>query len=417
MPSQQRFEGPDLEGLLADVRGRFGPDVAIVEANKIRKGGVGGFFARELFEVVVEVDDGRPLGAAGAEVAPAATQPRTLLDLVDAVDDGPAPDLPPGDGIATLLARVAEARAEAAAPLTAAAPAVSTDGDAFAAVLGRITRATQDPGPTPASDADEPFRSYADRASSAERPRPADRSTDARTRASVPAPTARRPRTPDAGRTVGHLDLATLARLGLPSPMLDGSVAADGRLGALLELAQRFPRAERLPTTGDTVIALVGDRSGMRRAVSWMHEQLGLPPERLMLATRSDSRVFPVARRIVDHEQAASQRRSWRRTTRPTLVVVDEPVAVRGTGWTRHVLDALEPAAVWAVVDAQRKPEDVVAWAERIGGVDAVALDGTATTASPAAILATGLPVGLIDGHAATPARWAAVLDERLLVA
>jgi len=91
--------------------------------------------------------------------------------------------------------------------------------------------------------------------------------------------------------------------------------------------------------------------------------------------------------------------------------------SVRGTGWTRHVLDALEPAAVWAVVDAQRKPEDVVAWAERIGGVDAVALDGTATTASPAAILATGLPVGLIDGHAATPARWAAVLDERLLVA
>ena len=99
------------------------------------------------------------------------------------------------------------------------------------------------------------------------------------------------------------------------------------------------------------------------------------------------------------------------------MVVVDEPVGVRSTAWARHVLDALEPAAVWAVTDAQRKPEDVVAWAERIGGIDAIALDGTEETASPAAVLATGLPVALIDGHTATPARWAAVLDERLLAA
>ena len=189
------------------------------------------------------------------------------------------------------------------------------------------------------------------------------------------------------------------------------------RLSTLLHLTESFPRPRDLPRTAGTVIALVGDRSGMERAVAWVHEQLGLSPDRLMLATRSESRVFPAVRRMASPQEAEEQGRSWRRAATPTLVVVDDPIGIRTTAWARHVLDALEPSAVWAVVDAQRKPEDVVAWAERIGGIDAIALDGTDQTASPAAVLGTGVPVGLIDGHAATPARWAAVLDERLLAA
>ena len=59
MASQQQFEGPVLEDLLERVRAEVGPDARIVAANRIRKGGVGGFFARQAFEVLVEpvVDD------------------------------------------------------------------------------------------------------------------------------------------------------------------------------------------------------------------------------------------------------------------------------------------------------------------------------------------------------------------------
>ena len=56
--SLQRCEGNNLESVLEEVRNRFGDTVTIVEANRLRKGGLGGFFARERFEVVVDVEDG-----------------------------------------------------------------------------------------------------------------------------------------------------------------------------------------------------------------------------------------------------------------------------------------------------------------------------------------------------------------------
>ena len=54
MASQRRFEGGELEELLERVRAEVGPDARIVAANRIRQGGVAGFFAKQAFEVVVE---------------------------------------------------------------------------------------------------------------------------------------------------------------------------------------------------------------------------------------------------------------------------------------------------------------------------------------------------------------------------
>lgn len=431
MPSQQRFEGPELEALLDDVRDRFGPDVAIVEANKIRKGGVGGFFARELFEVVIEPDgpaDGLVDGPDdGFEHGPArgdAAAGRGLMDLVDAVDDGPTPgarsrvevDSP---AVAALLEKLDETRARGQALAPSEHATVSTDGDAFAEVLGRIARSTDSGSLPDGGDVDDsPFRPFADLAPrTASRAPAAPASTPSNTTAAASVRGQRARQAGATGAGAGALDPGRLARLGLPPSVLEHPLRAADRISGLLELAETFPRARELPHGADTVIALVGDRSAMERAIAWVNDQLGLHPDRLMLATRSEGNVFPAERRITDHERAASLRSAWRRRERPVLVAVDAPVGLRHTTWTRHVLDALEPAAVWAVVDAQRKPEDVVEWSERIGGVDAVALDRTEETASPAAILTTGLPVSLLDGHRATPARWAAVLDERLLVA
>src|SRR5262245_19182578 len=76
----------------------FGDDVHIVAANRVRKGGVGGFFAREYFEVIVEEPDAtidlRPaarLGRRRRDDAHEASQfvggsrsvPRSVLDLVE----------------------------------------------------------------------------------------------------------------------------------------------------------------------------------------------------------------------------------------------------------------------------------------------------------------------------------------------
>src|SRR3546814_3091183 len=82
-----------------------------------------------------------------------------------------------------------------------------------------------------------------------------------------------------------------------------------------------------------------------------------------------------------------------------------------------ELLDAIEPAMVWGVVEATSKPEDITTWAERVGGVDALAVNGLADTSSPAAVLSTGVPVGLLDGEEATPLRWTSILSEHLELA
>lgn len=434
MPTQQRFEGPDLETLLEEVRGTYGDDVAIVEANKIRSGGIGGFFAREAFEIIVDIDDDRE-----------PTRPRddaaaSILDLVDRVDDGPAPtptraaaaqsagafDLIDHDTLTRLMAKTEDA------PLTDAPRTLSTENDSFADILGRIAQANQDaPAPTPHSLGDEPFQSFAStapKATATARPMRSDVApaaapvADVPTEAPVITPPARGRRVRSASSTAvassrPMVEQLGLDRLGLPAPFLEMPLTATDQLSALLELADRFPRAAALPRTGATVIVLVGDRGGIQSAVEWVCSELQLDPGTLLLASRNAGGVFPDGRRIASIDEACARRLSFRRRQAPSLVIVDEPVGRIRSSWSRQVIDALEPSAVWGVVEAKNKPEDVVTWCEQLGGVDALALHALDATTTPASALTTGLPISLLDGRAATSARWAAILDERLQAA
>jgi hypothetical protein len=56
MTDQRRYTGPELSALLEQVRRELGSDASILEANKIRSGGLGGFFTTESFEVVAAPD-------------------------------------------------------------------------------------------------------------------------------------------------------------------------------------------------------------------------------------------------------------------------------------------------------------------------------------------------------------------------
>lgn len=52
MRQPQRYTGPELGALLREVRSELGENAEIHEANRIREGGVAGFFRREAFEVL-----------------------------------------------------------------------------------------------------------------------------------------------------------------------------------------------------------------------------------------------------------------------------------------------------------------------------------------------------------------------------
>jgi len=51
------LEGPDLEALLLRAHREGGSAAKIVRAQKVRRGGFMGFFAREGFEVAVEIPE------------------------------------------------------------------------------------------------------------------------------------------------------------------------------------------------------------------------------------------------------------------------------------------------------------------------------------------------------------------------
>jgi hypothetical protein len=57
VPTRVLLEGPAIEPLLAQVRDEYGSSVRIISADKVRSGGIGGFFAKQHYELSVEVPD------------------------------------------------------------------------------------------------------------------------------------------------------------------------------------------------------------------------------------------------------------------------------------------------------------------------------------------------------------------------
>jgi hypothetical protein len=363
--SLQRCEGTNLESVLEEVRARFGDTATIVEANRLRKGGVGGFFARERFEVVVDIDedDDDPFASLPTEVPTEygveATEDfcERLLSMADDASDRDEPARPGPAGLS-----------------------VSTEQPEFAAILDSITRHMDGPAqPT-----------------------------------SGPALASR----PAAAATA--LDTRALARVGLPEDIRRKAVSGPGPapgVGAsewLAYLLDDLPAAPPLPQGRGSVIVVAGAREAALLLARQLTAELGLDPDGLMFAsTAYRGRTIPLERRVTTAEEAAEARSSWRRRARPTVVAVDAPTGQREE-WARQVIDALEPTAVWAAVDATRKPEDLFEWSEQLGGFDALGVSNLDNTVSPAAVLRCGIPVGRLDGRPATPLLWATLLAARL---
>ncbi|MFH5824882.1 hypothetical protein [Georgenia sp. AZ-5] len=111
-----QLEGSSLDELRRRVRAEHGPAARIVAAERIVEGGIGGFFARQRFEITVEVPD--------------LPRPEPVVF-----------DLPARAGIAALLAQ-----AEGGDELAGSVAPVSTASAAFGRVLDDVIVATTAPG-------------------------------------------------------------------------------------------------------------------------------------------------------------------------------------------------------------------------------------------------------------------------------
>lgn len=169
--------------MLDRIRAEHGPDANIVSADLTRSGGLGGFFARETFQVVVELDPPTPAPAAPSPVAevppppqfvpipPAQGAPapagaprrvapgdfaRMLADMIDDPDplsDAPTPvvDLLPSQLPADVLAPLGQAAEPPTHQARGAGMAEATDlaPVGIGELISRLSRLVKPPRPTP----------------------------------------------------------------------------------------------------------------------------------------------------------------------------------------------------------------------------------------------------------------------------
>ncbi|MFL2925542.1 MAG: hypothetical protein EVA20_03590, partial [Acidimicrobiales bacterium] len=57
MSLQMLLEGPDLDGILREVEANYGREFKVIQAEQVRSGGMGGFFAKQHYEVTIEISD------------------------------------------------------------------------------------------------------------------------------------------------------------------------------------------------------------------------------------------------------------------------------------------------------------------------------------------------------------------------
>lgn len=250
-----------------------------------------------------------------------------------------------------------------------------------------------------------------------------------------------------------------LRTAGLPEKSVETIALAGAdqeQLGGLLEtLFAQLPPPPPLPTLAGAVIAVVGQGRRLRRATRSIARELGISPDDTVVvktdnpgdavylsgqaipaltmagdppATDEDQhaaawgppdvspapiRPTPATRPPVD-AMLTRLARHLATTARPVPVVVAIHSEISGPTCLRaaEVLASLRPAAVWGVVDAVTKPEDIAAWAANLGGVDALLVDNVGGTVSPAAVLRSGVPVARLDGRPATATRWARTIGD-----
>jgi hypothetical protein len=400
LPSQQqserrRYEGTALEDLLQQVRTEHGDDVEILEANRLRKGGLGGFFAKEAFEVVVGV----PADDTG--------EPKVLSvdEGLDAHDQALAADDGEGDFVPLSLLELAERVSDAervGLPVEATARPLVT----FEATLDREL------GRWPTADA-----IAAAEAIDTPVARPID--VPASASALPTAPVASAPTVPAPSRIspslVPALSLDVLERIGVPLEMARRPIGGSSLVVELYNVLDGIAGAESLPTAPGSIICVVGPREEAMDLAHDLAREVRVAPESLVLAsTRYRGRAISGERRIRDAAEAEDQRRRWRRRRTPVFVAIDAEMSRTGTAWAREVLDALEPSMAWASVAATRKAEDIDAWVDELGGIDALAVTALDDTTSPAAVLRSRVPVGRIGTVPASRLAWATMLAERL---
>jgi hypothetical protein len=182
---------------------------------------------------------------------------------------------------------------------------------------------------------------------------------------------------------------------------------------ALENILEELPAPAAPPRGAGEVLAVVGESGPALQAAHTCAVMLRIPRERIAVAGLPDRRAAATDHTVISGPREALRLRSeLGRTDLPQVVVIATDATEAGSDdpWAAEMVAALRPTAVWAVVDARWKTEDSQAQLDRLGRVDALVVHSAQLSASPASVWDLDLPLGLLDGRAASTFAWAGLL-------
>jgi hypothetical protein len=447
MPEPLVCEDSDLQRLLDTVHGQ--PGAEILYQDQVRRGGVFGFFTREVHRVAYQVRteaDGADALAADAVTADSIENSDPAA-AVDTLTDAP-------NAIAAAAAMVAGAVGTAAKPelprvadlprvaaLLQSAELRPDDlprlDDLLASVeaaesAGQHSAGAALPAEAPRHDFADLLRTLTDADGTADGTAP-DGATNTATDTAAdmtlvekflppPAASNQQPAAKNNVTAFGRPDararleiLMQLRQVGVPvsvNPRADTHSLYE----ALENILEDLPAPAVPPRGAGQVLVVVGESGPALQAAHTCAGMLRLPQNSIRIAGLPehssggrDSREYPA---ISGRQEALRLRTELSRTDLPSVVVIATDTTEAGADdpWAAEIVAALRPAAVWAVVDARWKTEDSRAQLDRLGPVDALVVHSAQLSASPASVWDLDLPLGLLDGRAASTFAWAGLL-------
>ncbi|MEO6700012.1 MAG: hypothetical protein ABI140_20435 [Jatrophihabitantaceae bacterium] len=466
MPEPLVCEDSDLTRLMETVHST--PGARILYQDTVRRGGVLGFFAREVHRVAYEVAPAEvspasrptaasastePTGAAEFELSPAIEK---ILQLAANAAAGPTasaelPAPPAANSFEALLRSFDETSrllddsyqpaTELAGPVIeqpapsepdafsdllaateAAESAANADGPApdFAELLRRLTTIDPDAeNPMPEAESSDPAESPAFESPAFESPACESPAFESRALSAAPGP-AQAERTDPTRSVVTQLGrpdarsrlemLMQLRQLGVPvsvNPRSD----THNLYQALEDILAELPAPVEPPRQAGAVIAIVGESSAAMSAANTVARTLRIAQQNIGVAGLPEELLSDKGYSVVSGPREAGRlRRELSLADTPSIVVIATDTSDPADPWAREMLAVLGATTAWAVVDARWKTDDSRAHLSRLGPVDALIVHAAELSVSPASVWDLDLPLALLDGRVPTTFAWTGLL-------
>lgn len=438
--NELQYEGFPLEAVLERVFAERGPDASITSADRVRKGGIGGFFAKEVFRVTVAVEADAP-----------ARPPRSFATLGRIGVDPDDTDLDAG------LDEIDPEDIDGALALDVAAERTAEEQKIWA-MLAEVTRPTPVADQEPASPAAVPLfgrgrlESLGLTVQEPVQEEPVQHAPVQEEPSEDPLAWSTQFWMVDPEDTVGtdhepyrfptEFGEGVLAEALMSVPEVVTPIVSSGPIastvlvappsrppmeqqGSVVALRSRRVRrsfatqihldeliaefeesAGRIPEIPDRgIVAIVGGRDEAIEVAEMLARQLRIDPDEVLLASPQ----APIE--IPSHVDATRLAATARYRCTPLAIVVVELVPGRlGHEWARTVLAGLRAEQVRFATATDRVVSQQQLAIAAVGGVDAVDLVDATSCPRPEAMLDLGVPVATIDGRRAGPEMWAATV-------